>query len=136
MYYSRNSPQRQGERIVIPVNYSGNTFKVKDETDRREPRPPYTEPDTDATDDVESEALLTEEVSVSESTENQKPKEDEKSSSLSENLPKSNAESTLSSLLRDINIEDLLLFSLVFLMYRDDPDDDILLLLILLIFLK
>ena len=136
MYYSKNSPQRHTERLIVPENYSGNAFRVKDETDRRETRSPYTAPAPDLTEPVEVAALQEEKAETDTPTDSSKRIENERPSFLSGLLPKNSGDGALSSLLRDINIEDILLFALVFLMYQDDPDDDILLLLIILIFLK
>lgn len=130
MYYSKNASQRNGGRLVIPSNYGGNAFKVKDETDRREVRPPYDPPESEEM----SPHILQADASSDEPSPADAP-ENERSFSDGAQNGRSDG-GFMSALLQRLTLEDILLFALVFLTYRDDPDDDILLLLIILVFLK
>lgn len=147
MYYSKNSPTRHGERIVVPENYSGNAFRVKDETDRHSPQAQGTYKKEQP---LSSEAI---EASVSESVQEntaapqtepaqeatartEEEKSEKKTSFLSSLLPPKTNGGLLSSIFHDIDIEDILVFALLLILYQDDSDDDILLLLLILLFLK
>ena len=137
MYYSKNSPIRHGERIIVPENYSGNAFRVKDETDRHTPPPENTyinEAVPDVSQEI-SEPQPQPSEPASESISEGKEKE-RKNSFLSGLMPPKSNGGLLSSIFHDIDIEDILIFALIFLIYQDDPDDDVLLLLIILLFLK
>ena len=106
MYYSKNHSQS----ISVPKNYSGNTFRVIDESDRR-----YIN---------EQSAINEEKVSEKFPTENEQAcKKDEK-------------ESVLPSFLENIAIEDILLLGLIFVIHQENPNDNTLLLLLILLLVK
>lgn len=107
MYYSKNAGT-----ISIPQNYSGNTFRVIDESDRTYSPPEQIE-------------------------EQKSEKNEEKSQSISEK----SAESTssipfLSSFLSGISIEDILLLGLIFVIHQENPNDSTLLILLILLLTK
>lgn len=136
MYYSKNSPTRHGERIIVPENYSGNAFRVKDETDRHTPPPESTYINEDIPSSPQDIPVSEPSEPVSESVPEGKKERERKDSFLSGLMPPKSNGGLLSSIFHDIDIEDILIFALIFLIYQDDSDDDVLLLLIILLFLK
>ena len=106
MYYSKGTQNV----LTIPQNYSGNTFRVIDESDRT--YKPEFEP---------SQA-----ESNREPTPETPPTEEEKSES----------HSPISSLLSSISMEDLLLLGLIFVIHQHDPNDSTLILLLILLLAK
>lgn len=149
MYYSKSSSTRREGRIIVPENYSGNTFRVKDESTRRnsfEETPPKMDEVTageplpyfaHSTVQGEPSDDRAEEIKSAESTEESEKKEEKSPSLLSSILPpKSSGGGLLSSLLHDIDVEEIIILGLLLVLWRDDTDDDVLLLLIILLFLK
>lgn len=107
MYYSKNrSPE-----INIPKNYSGNTFRVIDETERR-----YIN---------ETETVYEE-------------KNDEISSTNTKEfeINKDKKTSFLSDIFTDISVEDILLLGLMLVIHQENPNDTTLLLLLVLLLAK
>ena len=146
MYYSKNSPTRHGERIVVPENYSGNAFRVKDETDRHTPQAEATYKKEEQ---LSSEALVADRAEPaqdiatppqaepeSQAMAHAEEKSEKKPSLLSSLLPPKTNGGLLSSIFHDIDIEDILVFALLLMLYQDDSDDDVLILLLILLFLK
>jgi hypothetical protein len=117
MYYSKNS----GSTLNIPRNYSGNTFRVIDETERgkifeKEPSP----------EKIENKIFLESNKNCCEKTEEICEK----------NEQKPNNPSPLSALFSSISVEDLLLLGLIFVIHQDNPNDSTLLLLLILLLAK
>lgn len=106
MYYSKGTPST----LTIPQNYSGNTFRVIDESDR--------------TYKPEAEPLRAENELV---CPDESPKKEEE---------KSESNSPISSLLSSISMEDLLLLGLIFVIHQHDPNDSTLILLLVLLLAK
>lgn len=106
MYYSKNiSPS-----IAVPKNYSGNTFRVIDESERRYIK---NEPEAD-----------------SESTENFSADNEEK---IEANDTKATSSTSIFS---DISLEDLLLLGLILIIHKENPNDSTLILLLVLLLAK
>lgn len=105
MYYSKGTQNV----LTIPQNYSGNTFRVIDESDR--------------TYKSESEQLQAE--SNFEPSDESPIKEE-----------KGEPASPLSSLFSSISMEDLLLLGLIFVIHQHDPNDSTLILLLILLLAK
>ena len=106
MYYSKNhSPS-----ITVPRNYSGNTFRVIDESDRH-----YITEQTLANEEKNS--------SCKEKAE-EKPLENEEKNSV------------FPSFLANISLEDILLLGLMFVIHQENPNDTTLLLLLILLLVK
>lgn len=148
MYYSKNSPSKHGETIIIPENYSGNAFRSDGEADpsilHKESK------DTADTAEAAETAVCAETEETNDGcsfvqneghsgTEGKEGFEDDgrrkKNSFLSFLLPPRSKNSSF-SLLHDIDMEDMIIIILLFLMYQNDSDDDVTLLLLLLLFLK
>lgn len=123
MYYSKNG----GNTINIPRNYSGNTFRVIDETERD--RIPKKEHTTDFANDEDNDQ-----------NENFRSKNDafaknsEPVCEISE--PKHNVSPSISALFSGISVEDLLLLGLIFVIHQENPNDSTLLLLLILLLAK
>ena len=110
MYYSKNN----FTNISVPKNYSGNAFKVMDETEKRQVEKLHTE--------------------AEKTTEDFSTKIEEKHE---EKAPKSDLQpSFFNSFLSDFSVEDLLLLGLIFVIHHENPNDSILLLLLLLLLAK
>ncbi len=109
MYYSKNAGT-----ITIPHNYSGNTFRVIDESDRTYHSPPQA-------DEYE-----------------QKPEvRGETPSEMPEKIGESSPQMPfLSGFLSGISIEDILLLGLIFVIYQENPKDSTLLILMILLLSK
>ena len=108
MYYSKNT---QGT-INIPKNYSGNTFRVIDESDRTYPREEKHEEIEEKTDIYDEK------------------KEELKAPSATAELP------LISSLLKGISVEDILILGLIFVIHQENPNDSTLILLLILLLAK
>ncbi|MBO5715900.1 MAG: hypothetical protein J6S23_05860 [Clostridia bacterium] len=106
MYHSKNG----FNSVTVPKNYSGNAFKVIDETEKRH---------------IEKISIEEDNISNDFST-----KIEEK---IEEKDPKN---SFLNSFLSDISVEDLLLLGIIFVIHQDNPNDSTLLLLLLLLLAK
>ena len=107
MYYSKNT----GATITLPQNYSGNAFRVQDESDRARPPSP-TAPSI--------------EESIPEAP---PPAKEDCTSNASEH-------SHLSSLISSISVEDLLLLGIIFVIHQSNLEDPTLLLLLILLLVK
>ena len=107
MYYSKNHSQA----ISVPRNYSGNTFRVIDESERR-----YIKETNSEKEERKSEISST--------------KIDEK---ILKNEPK---ESILPSFFADISVEDILLIGLMLVIHQENPNDTTLFLLLILLLAK
>ena len=106
MYYSKNSPQS----INVPRNYSGNTFRVIDESERH-----Y--------------------IKENEFEKEQKP--DDFSTKIDEKEAKKDAKnSILPSIFSDISVEDVLLLGIMLVIHQENPNDSTLLLLLVLLLAK
>lgn len=106
MYYSKNT----SPNISIPRNYSGNTFRVIDETERN-----YIKEDFDES--PKSPPNISTKIDDTETKKEQK-------------------NSVLSTLFQDISLEDILLLGLMFVIHQDNPNDTTLLLLLILLLAK
>lgn len=119
MYYSKNS----GSTLNIPRNYSGNTFRVIDETERERPQT--------------KEAISHQPDRINENfiNKNDHPhaEKDEKCE-ISDHKP-SNF-SPIFSLFSEISVEDILLLGLIFVIHQENPNDSTLLLLLILLLAK
>ena len=115
--------------MIVPENYSGNAFRVKDETSRHVQRDEK---------EIEREApeLPPKSETASSDIDRNSADEKEKETPLSGIFSNGASGISLSSLLHDVNAEDIFLLALIFLIYREDPNDDLLLLLVFLLFLK
>ncbi len=112
MYYSKSS-----SGLSIPSNYSGNAFRVTDESDRT-----YKKSEGKEQNDMPNE--------VSGDFENKESVGNESVRKAKSNVPR------LPSILSDINAEDVLILGLIFLIHRDNPTDPTLLLLLVLLLVK
>lgn len=143
MYYSKTSPSRHGERITVPQNYSGNAFRVKDESERRRYDGALSSaeeaPLTDAT-PQEIPMMQEEPISPAEEEETSAPPTHnptpEKDRAEPASVSHSQGGGLLSSILQGTSLEDIILIALTFMMLQDETNDDVLLLLIILLFLK
>ena len=113
--------------MIIPENYSGNAFRVKDETERHVQRDEK-EIERGADELPQKSETVTKDIDQGAA--------DEKEPRLSDIFSNGTSGLSLSSILRDVNAEDIFLLALIFLIYREDPNDDLLLLLVFLLFLK
>ncbi len=107
MYYSKNN----SKNISVPRNYSGNTFRVIDESERN-----YIK---DAEKDLDDEKKSTFSTKIEEKHENKEPKSP-----------------ILTSFLSDISVEDVLLLGLMLVIHQENPNDSTILLLLLLLLAK
>ncbi len=107
MYYSKNhSPS-----ISVPRNYSGNTFRVIDESERHYIKEASDERETKKTDDF--------------------------STKIERNFSESNQKnSILPSIFADISVEDLLLIGLMLVIHQENPNDTTWFLLLILLLAK
>ena len=106
MYYSKNN----FTNISVPKNYSGNAFKVMDETEKRQTN-----------------------VSI----ENEKEDNENLSTKIEETAIKKDTQSSfLNSFLTEISVEDLLLLGIIFVIHQENPNDSTLLLLLILLLAK
>ena len=106
MYYSKNN----SSNITLPRNYSGNTFRVIDESERY-----YTKEDP--------EEQIEKNKNLSTKIEEKEIKKDGKSS-------------ILPSILSDISVEDVLLLGIMLVIHQENPNDTTLLLLLILLLAK
>ena len=106
MYYSKNN----SSNITLPRNYSGNTFRVIDESERH-----YTKEDP--------EEQIEKSKNLSTKIEEKEIKKDGKSS-------------ILPSILSDISVEDVLLLGIMLVIHQENPNDTTLLLLLILLLAK
>lgn len=106
MYYSKNAPQS----ISIPRNYSGNTFRVIDESERY--------------------YIKENELKEDKKVENLSIKIDEKE------VKKEAKNSILPSIFADISVEDVLLLGIMLVIHQENPNDSTLLLLLILLLAK
>ena len=106
MYYSKNASQP----LNVPRNYSGNTFRVIDESERH-----Y----------IKDQELLEEE-----NKEDLSIKIDETESK------KDGKNSILPSIFSDISVEDVLLLGIMLVIHQENPNDSTLLLLLVLLLAK
>ena len=106
MYYSKNG----FGTISIPKNYSGNTFKVIDETPKRQEN-----------DFLDAEKSIT-----------------QASSTKIEEVDDQNhhPNSIFNSFFSEISVEDLLLLGIIFVIHQENPNDSTLLLLLILLLAK
>lgn len=119
MYYSKSN----GNTINVPRNYSGNTFRVIDETERsRAPSKEHTPPIEIHS--LESNFDKSSDTNKDQATPCEHP-QNKPSSSLS-----------ISSILSGISLEDLLLLGLIILIHQENPNDSTLLLLLILLLAK
>ena len=119
MYYSKSG----GNTISIPRNYSGNTFRVIDETERS--RAPSKE-HIPLTDIHYAENIF--------DKNNNTNKEESQAFEHSESKP--NTPSLFSSMLSGISLEDILLLGIIFVIHQENPNDSTLLLLLILLLAK
>ena len=106
MYYSKGNSQS----ISVPRNYSGNTFRVVDESERH-----Y--------------------IKENEFEKEQKP--DDFSTKIDEKEVKKDAKnSILPSIFSDISVEDVLLLGIMLVIHQENPNDSTLLLLLVLLLAK
>ena len=117
MYYNKNS----ASTLNIPRNYSGNTFRVIDETERGKNF------------EKEDYPQKIEEKNFLESNQNCCEKAGE---FCEKNEQKPINPSPLSALFSSISVEDLLLLGLIFVIHQDNPNDSTLLLLLILLLAK
>ena len=121
MYYSKST----GNTINIPRNYSGNTFRVIDETERSRA------PSKEHNPSIESHNI---ESNFDKNINSNINKELSKTCDHSQN--KQNSPSAISSILSGISLEDLLLLGLIFVIHQENPNDSTLLLLLILLLAK
>ncbi len=138
MYYSKNYPKNRNQTITVPRNYSGNTFRVIDETERTYPRD--TEEDKDRVSGTDRHFS---DKDHPHSFKNRRDSiETEKhpctSPPLSSLLPKamSNKDTAIAGLLSNVSVEDVLLLGIMLVIYTNDPSDPTLLLLLILLLAK
>ena len=106
MYYSKNN----SSNITLPRNYSGNTFRVIDESERH-----Y----------------------IKEETEEQIEKNKNLSTKIEEKeIKKDGKTSILPSIFSDISVEDVLLLGIMLVIHQENPNDTTLLLLLILLLAK
>ena len=106
MYYSKGNSQS----ISVPRNYSGNTFRVVDESERHYIKKEEEESETKCED-------------FSTKIEETKPQNEEKNP-------------VFNSFFNGISLEDLLLLGLIFVIHQENPNDTTLLLLLILLLAK
>jgi hypothetical protein len=106
MYYSKNASQN----INLPRNYSGNTFRVIDESERH-----YIK--EQSTPNEEKDEILSTKIEEKETKKEVK-------------------NSILPSFFSDISVEDLLLLGLMLVIHQENPNDTTLLLLLILLLAK
>ena len=106
MYYNKNS----SKNITLPRNYSGNTFRVIDESERNYIK--YQVEDSNKQENLSSTKI-----------------EEKKSSTEQKN-------SILPSIFRDISVEDILLLGLMLVIHQENPNDTTQLLLLILLLAK
>lgn len=107
MYHSKNSTQR----INVPRNYSGNTFRVIDESERH-----YIKEQEGEERDKKSESMSTK---------------------IEEPITKKEGKPPiLPSIFSDISVEDVLLLGLMLVIHQENPNDTTLLLLLILLLAK
>lgn len=135
MYYSKN----HSASINVPRNYSGNTFRVIDESDRtykedksaiskEEQKTVYEEPTQDFFEERSSEKRQSNTKDFSEA---------ERADKRPTAFPsKTNSIPFLSHLISSISIEDFLLLGLIIVIHQENPDDSTLLLLLILLLTK
>lgn len=119
MYYSKNG----SGTLNVPRNYSGNTFRVIDETERA--RKPIKEQPLELL-DSNNENFIT-------------PPDDfsKISSPISDNSEQKPTEKpAIFSFFQGISVDDLLILGLIFVIHQDNPNDPILLLLLILLLTK
>ena len=107
MYYSKNNSKGYN----VPRNYSGNTFRVIDESERHYIKEP---------DMIENEDEV---LKTSTKIEETEPKNESK-------------KSILPSIFSDISVEDVLLLGLMLVIHQENPNDTTLLLLLILLLAK
>ncbi|MBR2381735.1 MAG: hypothetical protein IKA84_04515 [Clostridia bacterium] len=110
MYYSKNN----FTNVTVPKNYSGNAFRVIDETEKRS---------------IEKTLDDKEDSSISFPTKAEEKNEEKVT--VSAPTP-----SLLNSLFSNISVEDLLLLGLIFVIHQENPNDSILILLLILLLAK
>ena len=106
MYYSKNN----SSNLTLPRNYSGNTFRVIDESDRR-----YIKEQFEKQEDIDKDILI----------------KDEETEAKKDSKP-----SILPSVFSDISVEDILLLGLMLVIHQENPNDTTLLLLLILLLAK
>ena len=106
MYYSKNN----SSNITLPRNYSGNTFRVIDESERH-----YIK--------EEPEEQIEKNKNLSTKIEEKEIKKDGKTS-------------ILPSIFSDISVEDVLLLGIMLVIHQENPNDTTLLLLLILLLAK
>ena len=110
MYYSKST----SSTVSVPHNYSGNVFRVIDESDRS-----YQHISTES----------------HEASENHKAPESECSGRVVETKSEDDI-SALSSIFSNISIEDILISGLMLVIHQNDPQDPTALLLLILLLAK
>ena len=106
MYYSKSASQG----IALPRNYSGNTFRVIDESERH-----Y----------------------IKEQPAEHEEKEKVLSTKIEEKDPQKEAKNSIfPSIFSDISVEDVLLLGLMLVIHQENPNDATLLLLLILLLAK
>ncbi len=106
MYYSKSN----SSNLIPPRNYSGNTFRVIDESDRK-----YIKEQPEENEDKYKDNLT--------NNKTVEAKKDAKSS-------------ILPSIFSDISVEDVLLLGLMLVIHQENPNDTTLLLLLILLLAK
>jgi hypothetical protein len=106
MYYSKN----HSSSISVPRNYSGNTFRVIDESERN-----YIKEQPE--DVIEQDEDYLRKIDTN-------------------NMPNEAKSSILPSFLNDISLEDILLLGLMLVIHQENPNDTTLLLLLILLLAK
>lgn len=110
MYYSKNVTT---EKISVPKNYSGNTFRQEATTDEST----YPQSETSTIIEKSIEPFDTENSEIN----NQKTQ---------------NNMVQLPSFLQNISVEDILLLGLIFVIHQENPNDSTLVLLLILLLAK
>lgn len=108
MYYSKNNSQS----INIPRNYSGNTFRVIDESERNYIKD--TEEKENGKEDTNDFSIKIDKTQIKKET---KPP-------------------ILPSIFSDISVEDVLLLGIMLVIHQENPNDTTLLLLLILLLAK
>ena len=146
MYYSKNQAQRS-TRVIVPENYSGNAFRVKDESDRR-PAPKESEPhispsfvaEPPFSPPFEKEQYFAADERTEEACERENPPHTPPQAHTPAPPPtppqKPSGAGLLSGIFNDIDLEDIIFLGLLWLLFQDDASDDALLLIIALLLLK
>jgi hypothetical protein len=110
MYYSKNN----FTNVTVPKNYSGNAFKLIDETEKRH---------------IENSSIEKELHNDNFSTETEENCE--------KSISKTDSNTVfLNSFLSNISVEDLLLLGIIFVIHQENPNDSTLLLLLILLLAK